>query len=108
MLHRLSVLAVAAVMALVATVGAAAHEVTYKGTVVTADAKTVKVSVINAKTKKPEEMVFKHDGETKILRSDKVVSFAQARVTKGEKISVTINHDDLPEFALVIRLDEKK
>jgi hypothetical protein len=53
-------------------------------------------------------MAFKHDGETKFLRGDKVVTYAEARIQKGEKIAVTINHDDLPDFALVIRLDEKK
>jgi hypothetical protein len=93
----------------VASMGAGSrHEVTYKGTVASTDVKQVVVTVVNEKTKKPESMTFKHDGETKFLRGDKVVTYAQARILKGEKIAVTINHDDLPDFALVIRLDEKK
>jgi len=95
-------------LATVPLMAGARHEITYKGTVVSADDKKVVVTVVNEKTRKPEAMTFKHDAETKILREDKVVTYAQAKIVKGEKIAVTINHDDLPEFAVVIRLDAKK
>jgi uncharacterized Zn finger protein len=89
-------------------VAAPRHEVTYKGTVVSADAKKVTVTVVNAKTKKPENIAFGYDKETKILRADKVVTFAQAAIQKGESIAVTVDHDVDENFALVIRLDAKK
>jgi transcriptional antiterminator Rof (Rho-off) len=95
---------------MLAPLGAAAarHEITHKGTVVSADAKTLKVNVPNEKTKKVDAMAFTHDRETKILRGDTVVSFTEARIQKGEKIAVTIDHDDDPTFALVVRLDVRK
>ena len=100
--------AIAGFLSIAVSAAPARHEVTFKGTVVSADVKAIKVTVVNEKTKKPEEMAFKHDGETKFLRGDKVVKFAQAAIQKGEKIAVTINHDDNPEFAVVIRLDARK
>ncbi len=107
-LHTAFVLVTAFVLLSPVVFARARHEVTFKGTVISTDAKVVKVTVINEKTKKPEAMTFQHDNETKVLRGDTVVTFVQARIQKGEKVAVTVNHDDDPEFALVIRLDEKK
>jgi hypothetical protein len=105
---RLASITAVCLLVAVSMAASLAHEITYKGTVVSADDKKVVVTVVDEKTKKPAPMTFKHDDETKILRGDAVVTYAQARILKGEKIAVTINHDDLPDFALVIRLDEKK
>jgi len=86
----------------------AAHQVTYKGTVVSTDKMTVKVTVVDEKTKKPMDITFKIDKDTKILRGDKVVTLAEARIQKDEKIAVTTDHDLDEDLALVVRLDVKK
>lgn len=96
------------VLAVAGLTAASRHEVTYKGTVVSADDKKVTVTVVNAKTKKPENIGFSFDKETKVLRGDKVVTYTQAKIQKGEKIAVTVDHDLDENFALIIRLDEKK
>ncbi len=87
---------------------AATHDIVHKGTVVSADAKALRVSVPDEKTKKPVTMTFEHDRDTTFLRGEKVVLFADARIQKGEPVAVTINHDDDPNFALVVRLNERK
>jgi hypothetical protein len=84
-----------------------AHEVTFKGTVVSVDKTSVKVTVVDEKTKKPVQKSFDFDKETKILRGNKKVSIEQAGIVKGEKISVTIDHDVDETLAIVIRLDPK-
>ena len=89
-------------------VSASAHQVTYKGTVVSTEKDTVKITVIDEETKKPVQMTFDLDKETKILRGDKVVTLAEARIQKNEKIAVTIDHDVDETLAIVVRLDEKK
>lgn len=88
-----------------------AHETTYKGTVVSVETgknSQIKVSVVNTETKKATEMVFGIDDETRILRGDVVVKFADARIAKGEPISVTLNIDDGNTMADVIRLPVRK
>lgn len=85
-----------------------AHQVTFKGTVISAAETTIKVMVVDEKTKKPAPKSFDLDKETKILRGDKLVTFASARIQKDEKIAVTIDHDVDETLAIVIRLDEKK
>jgi hypothetical protein len=98
---------VAIVLALTTAV-VLAHQVTYKGTVIALDKESVSVTVVDDKTKKPVAMKFDFDKETKILRGDKRVTIAEARIAKGEKIAVTIDHDVDETLAIVIRLDEKK
>lgn len=85
-----------------------AHEVTFKGTVISVTDTTIKVMVVDEKTKKPAPKSFDFDKETKILRGDKVVTFANARIQKDEKVAVTIDHDADETLALVIKLDAKK
>jgi hypothetical protein len=85
----------------------AAHQITFKGTVVSVDKASVKVTVVDEKTKKPVQKSFDFDKETKILRGDKLVSIEHARIVKGEKIAVTIDHDIDETLAIVIRLDPK-
>ena len=95
---------------LMATVGIAApfHQITFKGTVVSATATSLKVTVVDEKTKKPGVMSFDMDEETKILRGDKRVTFAAASIQKNEKIAVTIDHDVDETLAIIVRLDAKK
>jgi len=111
MKNRTILLALVALVALViaaAGLEAAFHQVTFKGTVVSATATALKVTVVDEKTKKPGVMSFDMDKETKILRGDKLVGFAAARIQKDEKIAVTIDHDVDETLAIIVRLDEKK
>ena len=105
---RLAAFMAVLLLAAASIAASARHEITYKGAVVSADARQIVVTVVNEKTKKPESMTFKYHSETKFLRGDKVVTFKDAQILKGDKVAVTINHDDLPDFALVVRLDAKK
>src|SRR5689334_1161998 len=89
----------------------AAHEVTFKGTVVSVEPGKivkVKVNVVDEKTKKTTAMVFEIDDETKVLRGDVAVKIADARIEKGEQISVTVDHDDSETMANVVKLPAKK
>ena len=85
-----------------------AHEITFKGTVVSADQKSISVSVVDEKTRKPSTMTFRHDKDTKILRGDALVPFAEAKIQKAEKVAVTVDHDFDERYAFVVRLDPKK
>jgi len=101
--------AIAALALLASSASALArHEQTHKGTVVSSTGNKITVTVVNDKTKKTQNLVFEFDRETKFLRGDRVVTAAEAKIQKGEKIAVTVNHDDAEDLALVIRLDEKK
>jgi hypothetical protein len=97
-----------AIVLAMTTAAVLAHQVTYKGTVIAVEKESVRVTVIDDKTKKPVAMKFDFDKETKILRGDKRVTIAEARIVKDEKIAVTIDHDVDETLAIVIRLDEKK
>lgn len=97
-----------AIVLVMTTAAVLAHQVTYKGTVIALDKESVRVTVVDEKTKKPVAMKFDFDKETKVLRGDKLVTIAEARIVKGEKIAVTIDHDVDETLAIVIRLDEKK
>lgn len=81
-----------------------AHEETYKGTVMAAEAAKIQVKVIDEKSKKETPMEFAITAKTKVLRGDKTVSFADAHIQKDERIAVTVNHDEPGHKALVIRL----
>jgi hypothetical protein len=102
---------IGAVLGCLAGASVLAHEVTYKGTVVSIRTGTIVkivVNVINEKTKKAAVMTFDVDDETKILRGDVVVTFAAADIHKDEAIAVTVNLDDSETLADVIRLSAKK
>lgn len=100
--------AVGVAFVILATVSLAAHNITFKGTALAADKTSVRVNVVDAKTKKVAPMVFIVDEETKVLRDDVVVTFANAKIQKGEPISVTVDHDLDEELAQVIRLGKTK
>jgi hypothetical protein len=97
-----------AVLFCVGATALVAHQITYKGTVLSAAPKSLRVSVVDEKTKKPAPMTFVLDEETKILRGDTLVTFAAAKIQKGEAAAVTIDHDLDWELAIVVRLAEKK
>jgi hypothetical protein len=104
-------LVIGAMLVCLAGASVLAHEVTYKGTVVSIRTGTivkVTVNVVNEKTKKATVMTFDVDDETKILRGDVVVTFAASDIHKDEAIAVTVNLDDSATAADVIRLAAKK
>lgn len=79
----------------VVVLGAAlsAHEVTYMGTVLAVEPTKVQVKTTDDTTKKEETLWFLVDRNTKVKRGDVVVKYADARIARGERIAVTINHD---------------
>jgi hypothetical protein len=83
-----------------------AHSVT--GTVVSAKPESIVIAVVDETTKKPTSMTFDVNKDTKILRGTKTVTFAEAKILKGEKISVTIDHDVDEHLATIIKLDAAK
>jgi hypothetical protein len=85
-----------------------AHVMTYKGTVTAVDKNKISVNVVDEKTKKVTPMSFGVDGETKVLRGDVEVKFADARIDKGEAVSVSLDIDDGGTTADVIKLPVKK
>jgi hypothetical protein len=95
------------VMALGTTV-VLAHKVTFKGTVVSATATGIKVTVVDEKTKKPSTMAFDMDKETEIFRGAKKVTFAEAKIQAGDSVSVTVDHDTDETLALTVKVDVKK
>lgn len=86
-------LTVVLVFSVVLGAALSAHEVTYMGTVLAVDPAKVQVKTTDDTTKKEETLWFLVDRNTKVKRGDVVVKFADARIAKGERIAVTINHD---------------
>lgn len=104
MMKKTTGVLLAAFVLCLSVVAVMAHEETYKGTVISTHAAKVHVKVIDDKTKKESSMEFDVNAKTKVLRGDKVVTFAAAKIQKDERIAVTVNHDDEATVALVIRL----
>lgn len=99
---------VCAVIVAVAAVTLSAHLLTFKGTVLAVEKDSVRVNAVHPETKKATVMVFIVDNETKVLRGDVLVNFANAKIQKGENITVTVDHDLDEELAQVIRLGAGK
>jgi len=97
-----------AVAILMATVLVFAHEITFKGTAISADKESVQMNAVDPETKKVTPMKFVVDDLTKVLRDDVLIKFADAKIQKGEAISVTVDHDLDEELAQVIRLGASK
>lgn len=106
-MKMLALLLCSAVIA-AASVSVLAHQETFKGKVLSVAGPSVEVSVVDPRTKKEAPTTFKTDADTKVLRGDAVVKWADARIRKGENIAVTVDHDDDVTLALVIRLDAAK
>ncbi|MDP3717502.1 MAG: hypothetical protein Q8T13_07045 [Acidobacteriota bacterium] len=112
------VLAMAMVVAFAPLV--VAHEVTYRGTVVSQETgryaqasggvrevRELHVTVVDAKTKKPSNRVFVIVDGTKILRGKAPVTLANAGIQKGESVAVTIDHDKPGDEAIRISLEQR-
>ena len=91
-----------------ATVTVFAHLITSKGTVTAVEKASVKVAVVDPESKKVTPRTFIVDEETKVLRDDKRVKFADAKIQKGESITVTVDHDLDEDLAQTIRLGTTK
>ena len=85
-----------------------AHQETHKGTVIGVEKAGVRMNVVDPKTKKTEPRLFEVDEETKVLRDDKLIAYADAKMVKGEAIAITVDHDIDEHLALVIRLGTSK
>lgn len=97
-------LSIGAAMAVLASVIVFAHPRTTKGTVVAAEPTKITISTIDDTTKKPVEKAFEIDKETKIYRGETVVTFAAAKIQKGENVSITVDLDVADDLADVVRL----
>jgi len=87
----------------------AAHEVTYKGTVISVEPAKLQVKVIDDKDdKKTTPMTFAITDKTKIFRGDIELKLADAKIVKDERVAVTINHDEAGYKALEIRLAKNR
>lgn len=91
-----------------AAVTLSAHLITFKGTVLGVEKETIKINAVDPETKKAAPKTFFVDDETKVLRDDKIVKFADAKIQKGENITITVDHDLDEELAQVIRLGKTK
>lgn len=91
-----------------ATITASAHLLTFKGTVLVVEKETIRINAVDPETKKTAPKTFFVDSDTKVLRGDKVVKFAEANIQKGENISITVDHDLDEELAQIIRLGAAK
>ena len=105
---KIAAAVVSCVIVALATVTLSAHLITFKGTVLGVEKETIKINAVDPETKKAAEKTFFVDDETKVLRGDKVVKFAEARIQKGENITITVDHDLDEELAQIIRLGTAK
>ncbi|HUF23753.1 MAG TPA: hypothetical protein VMN81_06460 [Vicinamibacterales bacterium] len=114
-MKTMAALTLTLVLAAGATVSA--HEVTYKGTVVSLEAakyaqpgggtrevQELEVRVIDAKTKKASTKVFTIVDATRVLRAGKRMKLAEASVVKGNPVEVVVDHDKPGDVAIEIRL----
>jgi hypothetical protein len=85
-----------------------AHDQLFPGTVMTVEAAKIQVNTIDAKTKKETPMWFEIAEDTKVKRGDVQVTYAAAKIVKGERIVVVVNHDDGRTAATELRLAAAK
>src|SRR5580765_4981316 len=80
----------------------------FRGSVVSVTPTAITISTVDETTKKPTQETFDIAKDTKIQRGAKTVTFAEAKILKGEKVTITIDHELDMHRAVVIKLDEKK
>ena len=82
-----------------------AHPMTYLGTVLAVEATRVQVRTVDETTKKAQSVWFVMDKDTTIKRGEAIVSAADAKIMKGERIAITVDADAKTKMlALEIRL----
>ncbi len=106
---RFSRLVVAALGVLMLTaVLVRAHPMTYQGTVMVVESARVQVKTVDPMTKKEGPIWFVVTKDTKVMRGDKTVTFADAKIAKDERIVVIVDMDaDTKNLAEEIRLAAK-
>lgn len=84
-----------AVLALVVPAGAVvfAHDVLYPGTVLTVEAERLQVKTVDPDTKEALTLWFAVTEDTRVKRGDRIVTYAEAKIAKDERIVVVVNHD---------------
>lgn len=110
MKHVLGLFVALTIVGIAATT-VAAHEITFKGTVVSVEpgkVTKVTVNVVDEKTKKTTTTTFEIDDETKVFRGDVAVKIAEARIVKGESIAITVDHDESETLANIVKLPARK
>jgi hypothetical protein len=124
-LSAVAVVVVAACLVVAAGVAIDAHEVTYKGTVISVAAMKIAVDVIQdapagqddrgqtapktpPKSPKTTPMTFAVDGKTRIYRGDTAMSMTDAKIQKDERVAVTVDHDEAGMRAVEIRLAARR
>jgi len=96
-----------AVLALVISAGAVvfAHDVLYPGTVLSVEAERLQVKTVDPDTKKDLTLWFAVTRNTTIKRGDRIVTYADAKIAKDERIVVVVNHDaEVKNVATELRL----
>lgn len=90
-----TVLFLAAAMAILVLAQGAllAHDMLTEGTVLTVAPAKLEITSPNKSTKKDETVAFVIDKNTKVKRGDKILSFTDAKIEKGERIVVVVNTD---------------
>jgi hypothetical protein len=77
----------------------------YRGTVVEVQPAKIAVKTTEEKTRKTETVWLAVNKETKVKRGEVPVSYAEAHITKDERIVVIVNHDaETKMLATEIRL----
>jgi hypothetical protein len=74
-------------------VAVSAHEITFQGTVLAVEAARVQVKTVDDTSKKEDTVWFGVNKDTKVKRGDTTVTYADAKIVKGERIAITIDHD---------------
>ena len=82
-------------MVWVAMVTVRAHETTFMGMVELTEKTRVQVRVVDPEGKRPDtHMWFTVADSTKVTRGDKAVAWAEAALSRGERIVVVVAHGD--------------
>jgi len=72
-----------------------AHDVMYPGTVTTVEAAHLQVRTVDPDSKKAVTLWFTVTKDTQVKRGERVVTYAEAKVQKDERVVVIINHEEM-------------
>lgn len=95
------------VLALVVSAGSVvfAHDVLYPGAVLVVEAERLQVKTVDPDTKKDLTLWFAVTRDTRVKRGDRIVTYADAKIAKDERIVVVVNHDaEVKNVATELRL----
>lgn len=82
-----------------------AHDVLYPGTVLSVEAERLQVRTVDPESKKELTLWFAVTRDTRVKRGDRIVTYAEAKIAKDERIVVVVNHDaEVKNVASELRL----